>query len=71
MKKELNKLNKKITKNNESFREFYNRSNLPYDVAREQWNNRQDRIEKGLKIAAAVIAVIFFVIFALATIILI
>jgi hypothetical protein len=40
-------------------------------VAREQWNHRQDRIEKGLKIAAAVIAVIFFVIFALATIILI
>jgi hypothetical protein len=40
-------------------------------VAREQWNHRQDRIEKGLKIAVFVVAGIFIVMFILATIILI
>ena len=59
MKKELSKLNKEITKNNEKFHKFYNRTNLPYPVAKEQWIRRQENIEKKLKIIAFIIIAVF------------
>ena len=70
MKNELNKFNKRIVKNNENFYNFYQRSHLPYDVAKDHWIHRQEKSDKNLKIALFFMIIIFIIAFVLATLIL-